>query len=388
MAPPTLPTTLPSSALKPARTTTLAKILVLTAAVFTILGYLPATLALATGIVLALLGLAAFSAQTKKLSKLLIQASIVLLGLSIPLQDVIRAGPMALGLAAAAITLIFLILFPLARLFKVDSISAALLGAGTAICGGSAIAATSGILRATASQTAVATAVIFLLNAGAMYAYPPIGRALQMTDAQFGAWAAIGVHDVAGVVAAAKAFSPEAADQATIIKLTRVLFIVPVALLMAWAVRRMASAANPLTADRAQTVGQTAPAKDSSIPIPWYIGLFLVACAIRSLLPAMAEPISATGLPGSPAVRETLAAGSLPRWAISETLTTLASAKLSIADVARTLGRTMLALALLCIGLGLSREALRQVGTGALALGVVLWLTVSICALLAVRFLI
>ncbi len=363
----------------------MAQSLVLIAAVLALWGVFSAPVALAVGMALALANLAAFQTQAKKLSKQLIQASIVLLGFSIPLADVARAGLSGLALSTGAIVLVFAAAAVLARVLRVQDKMAALLASGTAICGGSAIAATSGVIGAAAAETAVATAVIFLLNAVGVYVYPVIGHALNMTDAQFGSWAAIGVHDVAGVVAAGKAFSDAAADQATIIKLTRVLWIVPVAFALAWWVRRSeaaAAAASPAGGDAASAAAAGAKAKAPSAPIPWFILWFLVACALRSFVPL----ISTTIQPLQDVVTNVREAAPwlAPRW-----LADVASGTggISAATLLRGIGKALLTVALLLIGLGLSRQALRQAGGRALAMGVILWVIVSVASLLVVRML-
>jgi uncharacterized integral membrane protein (TIGR00698 family) len=300
--------------------------------------------ALGAGIVLALLGLGAFGAWAKNTSKWLIQASIVLLGFSMPLGEVARAGAQGLALAAGTIALVFAAGLGLGRLLGTERRMTALLTSGTAICGGSAIAATSGVINATANQTSLALVVVFVLNACGVYAYPPIGHALGLSQTQFGAWAAIGIHDTAGVVAAAKAFGDEALDHATVIKLTRVLWIVPVALLLAAWIRR---------AERAPDAGpRKAP------PVPWFIAFFLLACLARSLFPALAQP-----------------QGWLPESA-------------SVAGALKWLGKYALTFALFLIGTGLSRSALASVGWKPLVQGVVLWLLVSVSSLLAIRALV
>jgi uncharacterized integral membrane protein (TIGR00698 family) len=306
-------------------------------------GLLPLTIgaptALAIGIILALLGLTAFDHFNKNAAKYLIQASIVLLGFSIPLADVAKAGLQGLALAAGTIALVLVAGLTLGHLFRTDRRLTALLTSGTAVCGGSAIAATASIIGATAAHTSLAFVVVFMLNACGVYAYPPIGHALGLSQEQFGAWAAIGIHDTAGVVAAAKAYGDQALDHATIIKLTRVLWIVPIALLLAAWVRR----------------GEPATTARKAAPIPWFIGYFLLACLVRSLVPALAEPQA--WLPDS----------------------------LSIAAALKWLGKFLLIFALFLIGCGLSRSALAGIGWKPLAQAVIMWLLVSVVSLLVIR---
>lgn len=335
MAPPPAP----ASPLKPLRV-----IVFLAGAAYALTGFdgwnpwATAPIALTIGIVLALIGLTAFEKQSKQLSRILIQTSVVLLGFSISLNDVAKAGLTGMVFAAATIAFVFLIGTLMQRVLETDKQVSALLTAGTAICGGSAIAATGTVIGASSAAISVATAVVFLLNAGGVYLYPLIGRALEMSQEQFGAWAAVGIHDVAGVVAAAKQYGDVALTEATVIKLTRVLWIVPVALVLG----RMA---RPETLD-----GQPA-AKKPAAPVPWFVGLFLVACLLRTV---------GEGALGVPAIAPA-------------------------ADLLKSIAKTAMTLALFLIGCGLSRKALAQAGWRPLLQGVVMWVAVSVVALVVVR---
>lgn len=297
-----------------------------------------APIALAIGIALALLGLTAFESESKRLSRVLIQASVVLLGFSISLSDVARAGLSGMVFAAATIAIVFVLGLALQRLLATDRQVSSLLTAGTAICGGSAIAATGTVIGASSASISVATAVVFLLNAGGVYLYPWIGRALELSPEQFGAWAAVGIHDVAGVVAAAKQHGDAALAEATVIKLTRVLWIVPVAVVLG----RMAQAGSAAVGERA---------KRPAAPIPWFVALFLVACAAR------------TGA----------------QWALGEGEVAPVAAHL------KNIAKAAMTVALFLIGTGLSRSALRQAGWRPLLQGLLMWVAVSIAALAAVR---
>lgn len=295
-----------------------------------------APIALTIGIVLALIGLTAFESESKKLSRILIQTSVVLLGFSISLNDVAKAGLTGMVFAAATIAFVFVIGAVLQRVLSTDKEVSALLTAGTAICGGSAIAATGTVISASSASISVATAVVFLLNAGGVYLYPLIGESLKLSEAQFGAWAAVGIHDVAGVVAAAKQYGDVALAEATVIKLTRVLWIVPVALVLG----RMSRPES----DDPQT-------KKPAAPIPWFVGLFLVACLIRTI------------------GESTLGAQSVA----------------PVADWLKTIAKAAMTLALFLIGCGLSRKALAEAGWRPLLQGLVMWIAVSVAALVVVR---
>ncbi|MFT3686556.1 MAG: putative sulfate exporter family transporter [Phycisphaerales bacterium] len=293
---------------------------------------------LALGIVLGLAGLwpAAWAKPSKTLSKYVIQASIVLLGFWVSLEQVARAGLAGLGFSTGAIVLVLIVSWLLGKLLKTDRDTGTLLSAGTAICGGSAIAATGSAINAPAGTMAAATAIVFLLNAAGVYAYPAIGSAMHLTDTQFGAWCAVGLHDVAGVVSAAGAIAalPKALEYATVIKLTRVLWIVPVALLLAH-----------LSRDRHPEGGK------AKTPFPWFIVFFLVACGMRALLD------------------RSVGAETVAPWA----------------NGARTVATVLLAVALLLIGSAISRKTIAQLGWRPLVHGTVLWLVVSVSALFAAK---
>ena len=293
-------------------------------------------LGLLLGVCIALLDLTAYPKFSKRLSRLCIQASIVLLGLTIDLEQVARAGLSGLGFAAGTIVGAFALGLAFARLLKVDGKLATLLCSGTAICGGSAIAATSTVIRAREAHTSIALACVFILNAAALYLFPFIGHRIGMTEHQFGAWAAVAIHDVASVVGAADAYGPIARQDATIIKLVRVLWIIPIALIAGWWWRRH-DARNEL--DPPQTGGTI-----RSI-LPWFIVLFLAASALRTLVPALAE--------AEPAIK--------------------------------SVTRAAMSIALFLIGTGLSIKAVKEVGWRALAMATALWVVLSVVALFVVR---
>jgi uncharacterized integral membrane protein (TIGR00698 family) len=293
--------------------------------------------ALALGIVLALLGQTAWPSECKKYSRIIIQTGIVAIGLWISLPQIARAGLLGLALSSGAIVVSIVFCLLLEKLIKPPKDVSTLLSAGTAICGGSAIAATGTVIGATSAAIAVSTAVVFILNAIGVYTYPHIGHALNLSDTQYGAWCAIGVHDVAGVLAAAKGYSPgdKALEYATIIKLTRVLWIVPTALVLGWLYRR----------------SQHTQTKAAKAPFPYFVIFFVLACGVRYLLDKTID----------------------------------AQLAHDIGETAKKIATTLMTIALLLIGTGISLAAVRSVGWRALATGVVLWIMVSASALLAIR---
>jgi uncharacterized integral membrane protein (TIGR00698 family) len=291
-------------------------------------------IALAVGIVLALLGLVAFEEGAKKLSRFIIQVCVILLGLRIDLGMLAREAASGLVLATATIVGAFVLGFLLEMFLRTGKELTLLISSGTAICGGSAIAAVGASIGASSSAMAVATGAIFILNAVALYVFPLIGHALHLTDTQFGTWAGVAIHDVSSVVGAAAAYhsdgaaaGPTALDTANIVKLTRVLWILPCALFASWVMKRERS-------------GSTL----HSAPFPWFILLFLAASAVRTFVPAVTE------------VGEEIKFGA----------------------------RLGFQLALFLIGAGLSRSALRSVGWRALTQAVIQWIVIAAVSLAVV----
>lgn len=285
-------------------------------------------IALLTGLVLALLGLAP-KAIPKAWSKYLIQVSVVLLGFTMSIGEVAKHGSSGVVFAAGTIIGTFVLAGVLTKLLKTEPVVSTLVASGTAICGGSAIAATAAAIRANPPQMAVALATVFMLNAAALFIFPPLGHALGMTNEQFGTWAAVAIHDVSSVVGAAAAFdptSPDVVQTATTIKLARVLWIVPVTLVAGW------------------WFGRNEEKKFQS-PVPIFVILFVLAATVRQFVPALSE--------------------------ISPTLYLIA--------------KKGMALALLLIGASMSKKALASVGWRPMVLGVILWVAVSLGSLLVIR---
>jgi uncharacterized integral membrane protein (TIGR00698 family) len=271
---------------------------------------------------------------TRRWTRPLLQGSVVLLGFGIDLPTLLRLGREGLAASALTIAATFLLGWLLARWLRVEATTSTLVSAGTAICGGSAIAAVGASINAPAAAMSVAMATVFLLNAAALYLFPPIGHALSLSPAEFGTWAGIAIHDVSSVVGAAAAHGESALQTATAVKLARSLWILPVAMGCALVFRRVASR-------RGAARGDAVAAPSATSVVPWFIGLFVLASAARSVFPTMiplAEPLVAAG-------------------------------------------RSGLSLTLLLVGLSLSRPTLRAVGVRPLALGLLLWLAISVGSL-------
>ena len=278
-------------------------------------------LALALGLALALTLGNPFHDGSKHAAKWLLQGCVVLLGFGMNLAVVLKAGANGAGFAAGSIGFTFVLGWWLRGRLGIGAKTSALISAGTAICGGSAIAAVGSVVGALEGEMTVAMGTVFVLNAVALFVFPPLGHALGLTQTQFGTWAGVAIHDVSSVVGAASHYGLGALQTATAVKLSRALWIIPVSLAAAFAFRRNAAP------------GQAA----GKMQIPWFIGLFVLASVARTFLPPVA--------------------------ALAPTVTRGATEGLTVT--------------LFLIGAGLSRPMLRSVGWKPLAQGVLLWLSIS-----------
>ena len=253
-----------------------------------------------------------------------LQGAIVLLGFGLNGQDVLTLGQVTLLLTTGTVLGVLSAGFLIGRLLQPPRIQGALLNAGTAICGGTTIATLAPVLGAKPEDTATSLALVFLMNAVAVLAYPVLGAQLALSDTQFGLWAALSIHDTASVLAAAASFSPEALETATVVKLGRTLWLIPLTLVASALTRRRGAS-----------------------PFPSFILFFLAAVMLRTLLPLGPVFLSAT----------------------------------AVASKALLLG------ALFLIGMQIDREALRTSSPRLWAQGLLLWLLASgavLTALLAV----
>jgi uncharacterized integral membrane protein (TIGR00698 family) len=272
-----------------------------------------------------------FSSINRALSRFLLQAAVVLLGFGMNLRDVAEAGKAGFLFTFVSITFALTLGWILGQMLRVSPKGSFLITCGTAICGGSAIAAVAPVMDAPEEDIAISLGTVFTLNAIALLIFPMIGWRLHLSQNQFGLWCALAIHDTSSVVGAAARFGPRALMIGTTVKLARALWIIPVSLATAFFCSRRASAAGK------QTTG-------SDIQIPWFIGLFLLAALIRSLVP------SGQSLYGNLA----------------------------------GLGRKSLTVVLFLIGTGLSRETLRRVGVRPMVQGLTLWIAIALASLLAI----
>jgi uncharacterized integral membrane protein (TIGR00698 family) len=211
--------------------------------------------------------------------KQVLQWSIIALGFGLSLNQVAKTGLESLSVTLVTMTVAFLTAWGLGRLLKVQDKLKILIGVGTAICGGSAIAAVTPIIKPDEHDTAFAISTIFLFNLVAVLLFPLLGHLLHLSDLGFGLWAGTAINDTSSVVAAGYSFSKEAGDYATIVKLTRATLIIPICLILAFA-----------TAWKQKKQGAT----DFSLAriFPWFILWFLVASAVRTagLVPVAIQP--------------------------------------------------------------------------------------------------
>ncbi len=284
--------------------------------------FLTPVIALFLGILLSLTIGVPYSKLTKKLSKYLLQISVVGLGFGMNLHQSLQAGKEGMIFTIISVIGVMILGAFLGKLLKINRKNSYLISSGTAICGGSAIAAVAPVIDADENDTSLALITIFVLNAIALFIFPPIGRALDLSQVQFGTWAAIAIHDTSSVVGAGAAYGDEALKVATTIKLTRALWIIPLAFVSAFIFK---------------TKGRKAS-------IPYFIIWFVVAMLINTY------------------------------FALPQIITT------NIVFVAKKL----LTVTLFLIGCGLSVSALKAVGVKPLLLGVILWVIISVVTLFVV----
>ncbi|MDE5711012.1 putative sulfate exporter family transporter [Bacteroides sp.] len=302
--------------------------------VFLLLDYVPGMqacsawvtppVALFLGLAFALLCGQAHPKFNKKVSKYLLQYSVVGLGFGMNLQASLASGKEGMEFTILSVVGTMLIGWLIGRkMLKVDRDTSYLISSGTAICGGSAIAAVGPVLKAKDSEMSVALGTIFILNAIALFIFPAIGHALDMSQQDFGTWAAIAIHDTSSVVGAGAAYGEEALQVATTIKLTRALWIIPLAFVTSFIFK----------------------SKGQKISIPWFIFFFVLAMIFNTYVLATTE------------IGVQIGAG--------------------INDFARK----TLTITLFFIGASLSRDVLKAVGIKPLVQGVLLWIVISMSTL-------
>lgn len=287
---------------------------------FSITPWCSPPVALALGLALALTIGHPF--RTSRITKILLQVSVVGLGFGMNLRTLLEAGRVGVVFTTITIAGTIALGYVIGRAMRISRGTTHLISSGTAICGGSAIAAVGPVIGASDEEMSVSLATVFVLNAIALFAFPAIGTVVGLTQTQFGVWSAIAIHDTSSVIGAAATYGAEALEVGTTVKLTRALWIVPLTIATAFAFHRRAT----------------------RVAVPWFILFFVVASMMRTYVPAPDELWSAL-------VR---------------------------------LARTGLTATLFLIGASLTRASLAAVGPRPLVLGVVLWLAISVVGLWAV----
>lgn len=292
-------------------------------------GWVSPPVSLLCGLIFALVFGEAYPTFNKTMSKKMLQYSVVGLGFGMNVYSALVSG--GTGMLFTIISVFGTLLlgwFIGTKLFKIDSVLSYLISAGTAICGGSAIAAVGPIVKAKSTDMTVSLGVVFILNAVALFIFPIIGKYLSLSDQTFGTWVAIAIHDTSSVVGAAQAYSEEALNVATTIKLTRALWIVPVALLTSFIFR-----------DKTEDSGK-------KISVPLFIIFFIVALLLNTYLLSEFE------------------------WGMQ------------ISKFISVISKKCLTLTLFFIGAGLSKSVLRSVGVKPLIFGILLWIIISVVSLI------
>ncbi|WP_026977589.1 YeiH family protein [Flavobacterium tegetincola] len=284
-------------------------------------GILSPPLALFIGIVIAQVG-HPYAKLNSKLTSKLLQISVVGLGFGMNLTSAIKAGKEGILFTVISIFGTLVLGYGLGKIMKIEKKTSFLVSAGTAICGGSAIAAVSPVIKANEEQISASLGTIFILNAIALFIFPIIGHYFELSQHQFGLWSAIAIHDTSSVVGAASSYGAEALQVATTVKLARALWIIPVVYLAM----------------------QLFKNKESKAKIPYFIGYFILAIIANTYVPFVQKI--------SPYVVDASKIG--------------------------------LTLTLFLIGTSLSRKVIQAVGVKPLIQGVILWITISVAALYVV----
>lgn len=301
---------------------TAKKVIFLFGAFLCFLPFVDPSIALLSGFMLTLIFGNPFLKFSQKAVHILLQISIVGLGFGMNIFDAVQAGKDGLLFTVFSIVITLLVGLLLGKLFSIERKTNVLITIGTAICGGSAIAAVAPIVEAKEDSTSIALATIFILNSAALFLFPFLGDLLELTQNQFGLWSAIAIHDTSSVVGAAQKYGEEALKIATTVKLERALWIIPISLITAFSFKN----------------------EKNRVKIPYFIFLFVIAMLINTFVPSL----------------------------------------FSLNHVIVLIAKKGLTLTLFLIGAGLTMESIRKVGIKPLLQGVLLWLFISAISLLVI----
>lgn len=285
--------------------------------------FITAPLALLTGFILTQLIGNPFEKTAHQLTRILLQFSIIGLGFGMNLTDALETGKDGFLFTIGSITATLIIGILLGKYLRIPQKTGFLISAGTAICGGSAIAALTPIIKAKESEISVSLATIFILNSIALFLFPFLGHLFEMSQSQFGMWCAIAIHDTSSVVGAAQRYGDTALQIATTVKLQRALWIIPLSLLTSILYKN----------------------KENSISIPYFIFLFVIAMLWNSYFPSFHD----------------------------------------FNAIIVSIAKKGLVVTLFLIGAGLTRESLKKAGIRPLAQGILLWLFISVLSFFVIR---
>lgn len=283
------------------------------------LGWLNSAEALIAGFLVTLIFGNHFEKIKSELIHWLLKIAVVGLGFGMYLNETLKTGKEGFGLTVFTIVATLVIGYLLTKLLKLDTKLGYMVSSGTSICGGSAIAAVSSVIKANPKSMSIALGVVFFLNAIALFIFPPIGHFFSLSQEQFGLWAAVAIHDTSSVVGAAHDYGETALNVATVVKLARALWIIPLSILSMLLFRN----------------------KEGKIKIPWFIFFFILAILLNSYF----------NLPGS----------------LTKAITSIS--------------KTLLIITLFLIGSALAIKDIKETGLKPFLLGVILWIFISVSSL-------
>ncbi len=301
------------------RSITIREVIFFIAIILCLSPYISPPLALLIGLIIALIIGYPYSQLNQKATHLLLQISVVGLGFGMNVDSAMKAGKEGIIFTIVSIIGTLVIGYLIGKLFKIDKKTSYLISTGTAICGGSAIAAVSPVIKAEEKSISVALGTVFILNSIALLIFPFIGHSLNLSQTQFGLWCAIAIHDTSSVVGAASKYGTVALEVATTVKLARALWIIPVAFLSSFLFKN----------------------ENSKIKIPYFIGFFILALILNTYLPIVQL----------------------------------------YSHYVFDISKLGLKLTLLLIGSGLSLNVLKSVGFKPFIQGVILWIMISVVSL-------
>ncbi|AOM78538.1 YeiH family protein [Pedobacter steynii] len=302
------------------------KVVFLAAALCCLMPFMSPPLALLMGLILAQVMKHPYLHLNQKVTNLLLKISVVGLGFGMNVFSAAKAGKEGFLFTVISISGVLVLGFILGKVFKIERKTSYLVSAGTAICGGSAIAALSPVMKAGEKEISVSLGIVFILNSLALFLFPAIGHLLGLSQTQFGMWCAVAIHDTSSVVGAASKYGEEALQVATTVKLARALWIVPVAFGTAFLFK----------------------SERCKIQLPYFIGLFILAMLANTFLPSVRV----------------------------------------IAPYMLMIAKSGLTLTLFLIGTGLSFKVVRVVGVKPFLQGLILWIAISSFSLWAIMSLI